>query len=412
MIDISTELQEAFKANNREIHAEVTLNFSDITIDPSVTATTLDYVTPDLTSQVVLGNTISPCKWASMDGISDMSGDYCMQPSDTTDKINQVGFWSDDLTDASGVVSTMFTINSSARRISDIDIYGDNSRNEYPVDLTLKFYNTSGILSTEYITGNSDIEINYELISEHTDVTKIEIIVTKYSTALTNVKILAALTSLTKTFTGSDIISFDTIEESEISNTNTIPTGNVSYSSCSLQLVNRNRQFDINNISSPLYGAIRPNTKIDIKLGARTSTGIELFPFFSGWTGAFDAPENSMEVSSTAYDRVQRLSLTNMSATEVQIDETVGDIATLILNDADISAQFIDIDSRLFESSYTLPVYYIEGSDHLTELRRLSEAVTASVYSVSDVIHMGSIESLSFQYDTQESYGRSDYADK
>ena len=412
MIDISTELKDAFKAYNREIHAEVTLNFSDITIDPSVLASSLEAVAPDLTAQVTLGNTVSNCKWASLDGISDMSGDYCMQPSDVNDKIHQVGFWSDAITDASGVIDTTFSITSSARRISKIDIYGDNSRQEYPVNITLIFYDSGGVLSTEYITGNTGITINYDLITELVDVIKVDINITKYSTPLTNVKILGALTSLTKTFTGSDIISFTTTEEAEISNSNTIPTGNVSYSSCSLNLVNKNRQFDINNISSPLYGAIRPSTKMDIKLGARTTNGVELFPFFSGWTGAFDAPDNSMEVSTTAYDRIERLRLTNMTPTAVQIGQTVEAIATLILNDAGIATQFIDIDTRLSETQYILPIYYISGSDHLSELRRLSEAVTASVYSVSDVIHMDSIEALSFNVETQESYGLSDYSDK
>jgi hypothetical protein len=412
MIDISTELQEAFKANTREIHAEVTLNFSDITIDPSVEAFSAKAISPDLTSQIILGNTVTSCKWASMDGISDMAGTYCMQPVDENDKINQVGFWSDEITDVSGVIDTEYSITSAPRNISRIAIYGDNARQEYPVDLTLEFYDGGGLVATENIVGNTLIEIDYELTTELSDITRVDITVTKYSTPGTNVKILATLTSLVKTYTGTDIIDFTTTEESEISNNNSIPTGNISYSKCDLTLVNRNRQFDINNASSPLFGAIKPNSKLDIKLGARTSNGIELFPFFSGWTGGFNAPENSLDVTTTAFDRIERLRLTIMSPQEVQINQTAGDIATLILNDAGISAQFINIDSRLFTSVYELPIYFIEGTDHLSELKRLSEAIAGSVYSVSDVIYFESVEALSFKVDTVESYGLSDYTDK
>ena len=412
MKDISDELQAAFKSNIRELYAEAIINFSDVTLDPSASASSLEAIVPDLTSQIILGNTVPNCKWASMDGISDMSGEYCMQPSDTDDKVHQVGFWSDELTDIDGLIDTTLTITSVERRISNIKIYGDSRRQEYPVDLTLVFSSDSAVLSTEYITGNTEVIIDYDLVTELADCSRIDITVTKYSTAGTNVKVVAVLTALTKTFTSSDIIGFSATEESEISNSNTIPTGNVSYSKLNLELANKDRQFDVNNISSPLYGAIKPNSKVDIKLGARTSSGIELFSFFSGWTGGFTAPENGQNVTTTAYDRVQRLELTEMSPQEVQIDQTVGDLLELILNDAGLSSEFIDIDAAFYDTNYVIPIYFIQGSDHLTELKRLSEAVTASVYSSSDVIVIESVESFAQKIDTQETYTRSDYVDK
>lgn len=417
MKGISKELQAAFKANIREIHARVKLNFSDITLDSSVNSSSSSAIEPDFTYQMTNGNTVTEYKWLSMDGIGDMSGEWSMQPIDTTRNDLQVGYWSDTISDIDGYITAGFIITSAPRGISSIKITGDNYRSEYPVDFDVEFTNDSGVLvGTESFTGNTLVEVDYALATALTDIIKVEVIITKWSEPLTNAKGISFTTSLTKTYSESDIELFSVLEESEISNDNSIPTGNISYSSCSLSLVNRDRQFDINNIVSPLYGNIKPNTKVDIELGAKyvvdgVST-IEYFPFFSGWTGGFDAPDASMLVTTTAYDRLNRLTTTTMTPTEVLFNQTVGDICELILNDHGLSAQYINIDSRLYESTYTIPMYFIESGTHLEELKRVSEAMSLSVYSTSDVITIDSVEALSFNVIPQEEYTRSDYTNK
>ncbi|MCP4255131.1 MAG: hypothetical protein GY775_17340 [Candidatus Scalindua sp.] len=412
MIEITDALKAAFNSDIREIHCLTTMNFSDLTVDPSVRVVTTESNNPDFSYQIVNGNTITPTKWLSMDGIGDMSGNYTMMPSDTTANINQVGLWSANLTDATGVCDVSYDITSLARRVSDITINGDNNRGEYPVNYTIKFYATAVLLYTETVTGNENISNKSTLPSIQEDVTKMTINITKWSTPLTNVKIISTLTALTKTFSGTDVINFTIQEESEISNDATIPTGNITYSKGSFSFINRNRQFDINNISSPLYGSIKQTTKIDVKLGAKTTNGVEYIDFWSGWTQGFNAPEDSLKVSTTAYDRLERLKLSTMSPQVLQLNKTAGFLFDLILDDADIASQYRNIDSRLYESKYTVPIYYIQGSNHLTEMKRLSQALSTSVYVENDIIKVDSIEAISFNYITQESYDLSDYAQK
>lgn len=407
---ISDSLHEAFKSNIRQIHARIKLNFSDVTLDPSATATS--ETGQDYTYQVVLGNTVTPVKWALMDGLATMDGTWCMTPNDVTDVVNQVGYWGDTLVNPDLSCDDTIVITSNKRTISSFQIYSDNSRYEYFIDAEIRFYSDSILIGTETITGNSDIFKELTFTTPYQAVDKIEFHVTKYSTPNTVVKVVALLTSLVKTIDATDIISFDTTEESEISNSNTVPTGNISYSNCNLSIINRNRQYDINNHDSPLFGAIKPNSKIDIELGAKTSQGIEYFKFFSGWTGAFNAPENSQEVTTTAFDRVQRLKLSTMSASPVMLNRTASYIAKYIINDSGVADQYIDIDDFLDTDTYLIPVYYIGGGTHLDELKRLSEAISSSVYSVSDIIHVDSIEKISYNSAIQETYSRSDYTDK
>ncbi len=412
MIDITDTLQAAFNSNVREIHCLTTMNFSDLTVDPSVKVVTAESNDPDFAYQIINGNTVTPAKWLSMDGIGDMSGDYTMMPSDTTANINQVGLWSTGITDALGVCDVSYDITSLARKVSDITINGDNSRSEYPVDYTIKFYAGAVLQLTETITSNENISNTTALTTVQSDITKMTINITKWSTPLTNVKIISTLTALTKTFSGSDTINFTIQEESEISNDATIPTGNITYSKGSFSFINRNRQFDVNNLSSPLFGSIKQSTKIDVKLGARTSVGVEYIDFWSGWTQGFNAPEDSLKVTTIAYDRLERLKLSTMSPQALQLNKTAGFLFDLILDDADIAAQYRNIDSRLYESKYTIPVYYIEGTNHLSEMKRLSQALSSSVYVQNDIIKIDSIEAISFNYITQESYDLSDYAQK
>lgn len=409
MRDISTELKNALKSNIREISARVEINFSDISINPSVRVLASDQASPDSENQIINGNTEASQKWGCMDGITDMSGNYSMLPSISSNAY-QVGLWSESITDINGDCDYTFNVTSFARNITKIKIYSDKERLEYFVDATISFYSESGLLGIETIIGNSSLikEINID----YSDVTNIVYNITKYSTPFTNVKVVSIISSLSSIFSGDELISFDISEESEISGESTIPTGNISYSYGSLSLINKNRIFDVNNISSPLYKQLKPNSKIDLSLGANTSNGFEWKTFYSGWTEGFNSPENGIETTTSFFDRLKRLELSTISPMEVIYGKTVGEIFETILIDAGVSTEFRDVDLELFKSKYIVPIFFTTGQDHLTELRRVSQSFVCSVYSEDDVITVKSFESLALNFEVQESYGLSDYINK
>ncbi len=419
MVTASQELKNAFNSNDRELYGKVNINFSDLTIDPSIAVTTTENFPQYLIDQITNGRTSPLRKWAGMDGdggstinnwvdsngnnmtdsnannmvvasarvLTDMSGDYYMMPGTETDALaTQVGLWSSTVCDALGVCDVTYNITGSKRNLTQVLIYGDDKRLEYPVDLTVKFYEDTTLLQTETITGNTLNEVNIQLSPLVANVTKLVINITKWSTPLATVKITSTLTSLNREFLGSEISNFNILEESEINNNATIPTGNISYGRANVSLINVNRQFDTNNSASPLYNNLKPNSKVDIWIGAKTTSGIEYAKMFSGWTEGFDAPDNSMTVSTTGYDRLKRLELTPMSPQPVIVNQTVAYIIKLILNNADIADESIDIDPRLDTTDYLIPYYFIAGETHLAELRRLSAAIAGSVFTRDDTI--------------------------
>ena len=411
MIPISQELQNAFNSNTREIYTRITINFSDTTLDPSVSVSTIEDNPPEFNQQIINGNTLTPCKWCSMDGDDDMSGDFCMMPS-IDNGANQVGLWSTDIVAIDGSTNVVYSIDSLPRDVSNIQIVGDTSRSEYPVDLVVDFFDNAVLKHTINISNNTSVFIDNPLIPTQTNITEIRVTITKWSKVSTCVKIASTLTSLNKTFNESDIKTFNTIEESEISNNNTIPTGNISYSRCNLSLINRDRIFDMNNSSSPLFNNIKQSSKLDIELGARTVNGVEFFKLFSGYTGSFNSNDDSLITTTIAYDRLKRLESTNMSPSSVILNNTSEQLFRKILNDAGVADEFLDIDGRLGENTYIQPVFFIEGSTHLSELKRLSESLSTSIYVENDIIKVDSIEAVLQKFEVQETYSQSDYSDK
>ncbi|MCP4268665.1 MAG: hypothetical protein GY777_24305, partial [Candidatus Brocadiaceae bacterium] len=323
MLSISDELNNAFSSTNKEIHVKAEINFSSMELDPSITATSSTAITPDDTGQLVSGNTQTPCSWATMDGTSDMSGNYCMMPE--SDSIYYVGYFG-SVSGADFSCNETIDITSRERTLSKITIHGDNSRQEYPVDYTIKVYNQAVLLHTETVVGSSSVENEVDFGITIADITKIVINITRYSHASTSVKLIGVQTSLSRIFTGQEIESFEIIEEAEVNNNATIPTGNISYSTASINLVNVNRMFDNANTNSPLYNQLKPNSKIDISVGAKVFKNnvpsVEYVKLYSAWTESFDSKDDSMTTSTVAYDRLKRLDLTNMSPQPTLLNQT------------------------------------------------------------------------------------------
>ncbi len=444
MIDISPELTAAFNATSKTYYSKVKLNFSDLTIDPSMEVSTTEDFPKYLVDQITNGRTTPKRKWACLDGIggttidnwvdssgnnmtdssgnnmtavtqainTDLSGNYYLVPgSEKAALATQVGLWSNSITDNDGVCNVSYEVIGTKRNLSDVYIYGDDKRVEYPVDLTVTFYDGITVLDTKVVTANASTEIHLNLSPQINNVTKFVVNITKWSKAKTPVKIVSTLTGLNQEFLDSEIIQWSVQEESEINNNATIPTGNISSSAFNLDLINVNRQFDVNNTTSPLHNNLKPNAKIDAWLGALTANGIEYVKVFSGWTEGFDAPDNSLNVNTVGYDRLKRLGLTSMNPKPVYLNQTASYLIRMILNDADISDEYIDIDPRLDATEYIIDVFWISAGTHLDELKRISAAVSGSVFTRDDIIVFDAIGQRT-EFSIAQEFTRSDYSNK
>lgn len=415
MYPISPEFQTAIEANARRVDAIVTINYTDLLADESASGSSADENRVSQVEQVADGKTSNSYLWLAADGNNILDGSYHPCPDDAVADFNQIGWWSQTLSDGSGNFSPGVVVNATfaSRIVTGLDISGDDQRGEYPVDFTVDLYNGVSLEYTETVTGNTEVFFQ-TTIAEQTGIDKLTLTITKWSHPNRVAKIAELSSSVVKTYNGSTIINFTVAEQREITNNNSIPTGNIAASSLDLVLANADRQFDANNTASNIYGLVKPNNKVYVEIGVRATAGFEYIPFFTGWTGGWIVPENSIEASVQALDILDFLGQSNYSTSTVQTDLTFYDWFELVLNDGGFDSNYYNIDSTLLGSDYIVPYGWFDDISHREALNILSTACSASVYQDREgIIQVEAVDFLDSNYlVSEQTFDRSDYMDK
>lgn len=411
MLTTSAEYQTKINSNARMLYPLIRINYTDAFLDPTIDATSTDenYVTQ--TDQMVNGRVDATYKYICCDDQSILDGSYAVLP-DTSESasFNEMGWWSASRSDALGVVNATAQITYSKRKVSSLFIVGDNKRNEYPVDFTAKFYDGVTLVYTETVTANTQVQLT-KTFTQIDDIDKVVLNITKWSEPNTPVKIVEFTTQVTVEYTGSSVVGFTSLEEREISNDNSIPVGNISASTSSLELINVDRIFDANNTNSKLFGLVKPNALVEIFIGVDTATGIEYAPIFKGWVTDWDVPEQSKTVTASAQDRLNLLTQTKITTSTVTADDTFYDWFETVLNDAGLANTEYEIDTTFQGTDYVVPFGWFEDITHRAALEQLSQGCSAVVY----VDRLGKIiiKSIdSFPAGSVQTFTRSDYTDK
>jgi len=411
MLGVSTEYQTAIDSHTRKLYPLIRINYTDAFLDPTITASSADenYVTQ--TEQMTNGRADTTYKYMCCDDQSVVDGTYAVLP-DTSESasFNEMGWWSATRTGATGVVNVTAQIIYSKRKVSSLFISGDNKRGEYPEDFTVKFYEDTTLIHTETFTGNLLVSLS-KTFAQIDNINKVVLNVTKWSEPNTPVKIVEFTTAVTVEYTGSSIINFNATEEREISNNNSIPAGNISAGIGSFSLVNIERMFDANNTNSKLYGLIKPNALVEMFIGVETTQGIEYAPVFKGWVTDWDVPEESKEVFANAQDRLNLLTQTNISTSNVIENNTFSEWFEVVLNDAGLANTEYNIDPLLTGSDYIVPYGWFTDKSHRNALEELAQGCSAVVYM--DRLDILQVKLLtSFPSGSVKTYTQSDYTDK
>jgi hypothetical protein len=117
----------------------------------------------------------------------------------------QVGWWGASLSGAGGVFASppVLTI-TETRSVSALRVVGDSLLNDFPVDFTVKLYNSTALLHTETVVGNAVVNWTKNLMANF-DVTSIVITVSKINKVARVVKLVDA-------FSPFEIIRSDTLK--------------------------------------------------------------------------------------------------------------------------------------------------------------------------------------------------------
>lgn len=415
MFPVSAEFLTAIQSNARKMGSRITINYTDLFADATASGNSLDENRVSQVEQISDGKTSNTFKWMAADGNNVLDGSYHPCPDDSVANSNEIGWWSQTVSNGSAVFSPGVVVNATfaKRKVTAILVSGDDKRLEYPVDFTVEAYEDAILHHTEVVAGNTGI-IYQNTIAEISNINKLVLTITKWSHPGRVAKIAEVSSSVSRSYDDSSIFDFSVVEQREISDENSIPTGNIAAANLSLTMVNENREFDANNSSSPLFGIVKPNNKVTVEICIKTTMGFEYVPVFVGWTRGWNVPENSIEASVECFDILDFLDQTNISTSTVQTDLTFLDWFEIVLQAAGLDNTFYNIDTTLDGADYIVPFGWFNDVSHREALTILATACSASVYQ--DRLGLIQIEAVDYLDSNNlvsvQSFDRSDYMDK
>lgn len=271
MYPVTQDFLDKMKADRRHIVARAVIDYTDPFVDQNIDIAANEQANVSYPQQTADSADTATYKWASLDGSCVLDGTYHLAPS--PDKLTQYqfGWWGAQLAGTNGAFVSPYpalTVTHFPRPIHTLKVVGDTAREEYPVDFTIKMYaQDDTLLHTETVTENAEISWDKALSSPILDVTKQELIITKWSHAGRQAKIIEFFTSIREVYETGDLVNLRLLEEREASQ-GSLPVGNISSNEITLALNNEDKKFDIDNEQSPLKNLLKPNRRIQAWLGA------------------------------------------------------------------------------------------------------------------------------------------------
>ena len=272
MLPVTTDFLNKMVAPFRKVYGKLIIDYTDPEIDQSVDVAVNEEARVSYPKQVANGVAEPKHKWFSFDGSAVLDGTYRLMPStEVASFTREVGWWGESLAGAGGSFSSPYptlTATHIARPVQSLLVVGDSKRQEYPVDFTIKLYDsTDTLLHTETVTANSQVTWSEALVAPVLNVTKQVLEITKWSHESRQVKIVEIFTSISEEYELGDFGFIDLLEEREL-HQSSLPVGGVSSNEISASLLNLDRRFDPGNPTSPLRGLLKLNRRIRAWLGA------------------------------------------------------------------------------------------------------------------------------------------------
>ncbi len=387
MYPVTQDFIDQMRAAERQTFGRITIDYTSPFLDQSISVDANEQANVSWPAQTADAVEAPPYKWASLDGTWALDGTYHLAPGTAAEAdLYEMGWWSLQLSDAAGAFVAPYpalTVTHQPRPVHSLRVVGDSLRAEHPVDFSIDLYDTDDtLLHTETVTGNAVLTWSSPLAAPVLDVAKQVLTVTQWSHPGQQAKVVEFFTSIQETYEGDDVLLVSLLEEREISQ-GSLPVGNISANEIDIRLDNSTRQFDAGNTQSPLYRTLKANRRIRAWLGVQhEDDSMEYVPLGTFWSGDWSAPEDEVHAATTGRDRLELLRKSDYSSSQVEINQTLADLATAILTDAGLAAAEYWVDPEL--DSFTVPYAYFAPQPHRAALRLIAEACLGQVYCDRD----------------------------
>ena len=380
------DIVELMNRTMRRIHAKVQITYTDPFFSAGV-ATTADAIGRyTYTEQTVDNVTETAYPWFSLHR-NNLTGYYHPGPGN---RAYSVGWWGTQLSAAvtGAFVPTypLLTITHAPRSVASLLVVGDDKLLEYPVDFTIRMYDENDILlHTEPVTSNTLVEWTGTVVPMVTTVAKQTLEITKWSRPEAVCKITQFFTTLEEVYLSEDgdIVSLSVQEQREYTGM-TIPQGNLAAAEIRVKLNNIEGIFDAGNRFSRLYGMLLNNRAIKAWLGVDLiPSGVRRwYPLGTFYSRDWNAPDDQVWAEVSGQDSLARLQTTTFSTSEVYEDQSLQDLAIIVMADAGLSSEDWEIDPAL--DAITVPYAWFDPTSHRDCLRKIAAAALGQCYCNRD----------------------------
>ncbi len=385
MYPVTQDFHDKMKADRRQVLARVEIDYTDPFMDQSISVSANEQANTSYPAHTA-DNLIDPyAKYAALDGAWVLGQDWALAPGPNEAENRQMGWWGAQLAGAGGAFASPYptlTIRHLPRPIRQLKVLGDSAREEYPVDFEIKLYaQNDTLLKTETVTGNDQVNWSKALEPQVLDVEKQVLEITKWSHESRQVKIVEFFTSIRETYTTGDLVSLRLLEEREASQ-GSLPVGNISANELTLTLNNEDKKFDVDNDQSPLKNLLKPNRRIQLRLGVEINEEMEWVPLGTFWSLDWDSPDDTLEATVTARDRMELLRKGTYQTSQVQQNKSLKELAEAVLQDAGLTSSEYVIDEAL--DDIIIPYSWFNPVSHREALRLIAEAGLAVAFQNRD----------------------------
>ena len=371
-----TNVHSRMNETYRQTFAKVEVTYSDPFLDEtiSISANSTAYNT----SPAELADSFEKpsYKWLSLtdnklDGTSKLIDDS---------RRHSVGWWSSVLSDANGYFNEepIITVTFAPRAMFSLKVSGDEKLNNYPTDFSIKLYDTNDVVLEQVdITGNDKV-LWTQSIETITDVVKLELVIHRINRPYDTAKITEFFTAIVETYYSDRIVDLSLLEELDYPS-GSVSLGCVSANEIDIALDNSDGKFNLGDTLSPLHGLIKRNRRVRAWLGTEIVPGeVEWYPLGVFWTVGWDMPDQSLEIYTTARDRLELLRLSDFTTSEVYENYSLYQLFDIIFTDAGLVPQDYIIDAALMD--LIIPYAWFDRMTHREAVQRLADCAYIQVY--------------------------------
>jgi len=316
-------------------------------------------VVDDLLLHVADTKLSTPHKYVINDGTLINDGTFYPVPGTIEEAAyNQVGWYTSGVADGAGDFATPQQITvtfAEARTVKQLIVVGEPTLGEYPTDFDVEVYDDDDVLlnSVTNYTGTS-VETIVDLTADEINTAKYMVLtLNSWSAADTIGKIVEFFGVVSDTFTGTDIVSMNILEE--LMADDGTPYGAMSSNELTIDLQNISLTKDGTDIEDPflpentasyLKNSITQNVRLTPYIGfLLPDTSIEYVKMGVYWSMPdWEVSQSEYSASVTARDRMEILRNNTFIADEILESTSLAEIAEYVLNSAKVNIPLNDLE--------------------------------------------------------------------